>query len=147
MFGSGFFLFGIIELPVEKASAGADEPEARVRPPGDLLRQPGEMDHRERHRRQRLDDEVPVARGVERVRGDAVEAELARDHGAIDRVAGARERGRAQRQPVDAPAAVAEALDVALDPAAHRPRRTPPLWDGHAGERIADVILDWLDAR
>jgi len=24
------------------------------------------------------------------------------------------------------------------------PRRVPPLWDGHAGERIAQVIADWL---
>jgi hypothetical protein len=23
----------------------------------------------------------------------------------------------------------------------------PPLWDGHAGERIADEIVDWLAAR
>ncbi|MUN38433.1 UDP-N-acetylglucosamine 2-epimerase, partial [Actinomadura litoris] len=23
------------------------------------------------------------------------------------------------------------------------PHRTPPLWDGHAGERIADVIRSW----
>jgi UDP-N-acetylglucosamine 2-epimerase (non-hydrolysing) len=23
----------------------------------------------------------------------------------------------------------------------------PPLWDGHSGERIADVIVDWLAAR
>ena len=29
---------------------------------------------------------------------------------------------------------------------AERPHRVPPLWDGHAGERIADVVVDWLRA-
>ena len=24
------------------------------------------------------------------------------------------------------------------------PDESPPLWDGHAGERIADVIVTWL---
>jgi len=27
------------------------------------------------------------------------------------------------------------------------PTETPPLWDGHAGERIADVVTGWLRAR
>ena len=27
------------------------------------------------------------------------------------------------------------------------PTRIPPLWDGHAGERIAHLIVDWLDDR
>ncbi|MFM9134926.1 MAG: non-hydrolyzing UDP-N-acetylglucosamine 2-epimerase [bacterium] len=40
-------------------------------------------------------------------------------------------------------------LDAALAPtgSAPGPPRTPPLWDGHAGERIADVIIDWLGER
>ena len=44
---------------------------------------------------------------------------------------------------------VIPALDAALAPAEAdaRPPRTPPLWDGHAGERIADVIIDWLGER
>jgi UDP-N-acetylglucosamine 2-epimerase (non-hydrolysing) len=25
--------------------------------------------------------------------------------------------------------------------------KRPPLWDGHAGKRIADVIVDWLSAQ
>ena len=29
----------------------------------------------------------------------------------------------------------------------HRPAEGPPLWDGHAGERIAAIIGDWLAAR
>ena len=37
-------------------------------------------------------------------------------------------------------------LDIALSEGAG-PAMTPPLWDGRAGERIAHVILDWLDAR
>jgi len=35
-----------------------------------------------------------------------------------------------------------------LDEVLHEPvdtDRRPPLWDGHAGDRIADVIVDWLD--
>jgi len=28
-----------------------------------------------------------------------------------------------------------------------RPSEGPPLWDGHAGERIADAIVEWLAAR
>lgn len=42
---------------------------------------------------------------------------------------------------------VVEAARVALarDPRAEHV--TPPLWDGHAGERIADVVVPWLAAR
>ena len=38
-------------------------------------------------------------------------------------------------------------LDSALDSEATGRDLRPPLWDGHAGERIADVIIDWLEAR
>jgi UDP-N-acetylglucosamine 2-epimerase (non-hydrolysing) len=27
------------------------------------------------------------------------------------------------------------------------PPEGPPLWDGHAGERIAAVVVDWLATR
>jgi len=37
-------------------------------------------------------------------------------------------------------------LDTALDEGIES-RVTPPLWDGRSGERIAHVILDWLDAQ
>ena len=73
-----------------------DEPEPRVRPPGDLLGEPAEMDHPERDGRQRLDDEVAVADGIERVRRHAVEAELRGRRLAIERVAGAGERAAAR---------------------------------------------------
>lgn len=39
------------------------------------------------------------------------------------------------------------AARAALNPIVEPERRTPPLWDGHAGERIADVVVDWLAAR
>ena len=39
------------------------------------------------------------------------------------------------------------AATQALDPTTPREQRTPPLWDGHAGERIADVVVEWLAAR
>ena len=67
------------------------EPEPRVRPPGELLRQPAEVHHPERHGGEHLDDEVAVGDGVERVRGDAVEAELRCGRLAVERVARARE--------------------------------------------------------
>ena len=92
----------------------AHEPEPRVRPPGDLLGQPAQVDHAERDGRQGLDHEVAIRDGVERVRADAVEAELRGRGFAIERVAGARERARAQRRDVEAGARVGQAAPVAL---------------------------------
>ena len=40
------------------------------------------------------------------------------------------------------PAVIAREATAAIQAAAPEPKR-PPLWDGHAGERIADVILKW----
>jgi UDP-N-acetylglucosamine 2-epimerase (non-hydrolysing) len=45
--------------------------------------------------------------------------------------------------PEEAPSAVA----AILAGAAPRPASAPPLWDGHAGQRIADVIEAWLTNR
>ena len=39
-----------------------------------------------------------------------------------------------------------ESARAALDAPATGERRTPPLWDGHAGERIADIAVEWLAA-
>jgi len=39
------------------------------------------------------------------------------------------------------------ALDEVLAAGGVQHDRVPPLWDGHAGERIADVMLRWLDER
>ena len=36
-------------------------------------------------------------------------------------------------------------LALAHDPDA--PHATPPLWDGHAGDRIAEIVASWLAAR
>ena len=66
------------------------EPEARVRPPRDLLGQAREVDHRQGAGEQQLGHEVPVARRVERVRRHAVEAELPGGRLAVERVARAR---------------------------------------------------------
>jgi UDP-N-acetylglucosamine 2-epimerase (non-hydrolysing) len=44
--------------------------------------------------------------------------------------------------PEEVPSRVAEILR--RDPRAGRVPARPPLWDGRAGERIADVVLDWL---
>ena len=49
------------------------------------------------------------------LRHERLEAELARDALAVDRKAGAGERRAAERQAVDAPAAIGEALDVARE--------------------------------
>ena len=45
------------------------------------------------------------------------------------------------------PDAVVPAVEAILAGRVHRPAEGPLLWDGHAGERIADVIADWLVAR
>ncbi len=42
---------------------------------------------------------------------------------------------------------VVEAARVALAPDPDAEHLTPPLWDGHAGERIAAIVVDWLAAR
>ena len=44
---------------------------------------------------------------------------------------------------VDADAVVPIARAI-LDGDLVLPDESPPLWDGHAGERIADVIVTWL---
>ena len=76
--GVGVLLVGHHRGPGREGVGHPDEPEPRVRPPGDLLREAAQMHHRERGRGEQLDDEVPVRDGVERVGGHAVEAELAR---------------------------------------------------------------------
>ena len=91
-----------------------DEPEPRVRPPGDLLGQPAEVDHPERHRGHRLDREVAVRDSVERVRADAVEPELVGRRLAIERVARARQRPGPERRDVEPRPRVTQPAAVAL---------------------------------
>ena len=112
--GSGFFLFGMIDEPGRERVARADEPEPRVRPPRDLLGQTAQVDHPEGDRRERLDDEVAIADRVERVGRDPVEPELRGGRLAIERVARARERARAERRDVGPPPGVGQATAVAL---------------------------------
>lgn len=44
-------------------------------------------------------------------------------------------------------AEVPEATAAVLSGHAKRPTEPPPLWDGHAGERIAAILSDWVGAR
>jgi UDP-N-acetylglucosamine 2-epimerase (non-hydrolysing) len=46
-----------------------------------------------------------------------------------------------------APEALGPAVDAALRGELRRPGDGPPLWDGHAGGRIAAIVRDWLAAR
>ena len=45
------------------------------------------------------------------------------------------------------PDALGPAVDAALLGELARPGDGPPLWDGHAGERIAALVADWLAGR
>jgi UDP-N-acetylglucosamine 2-epimerase (non-hydrolysing) len=45
------------------------------------------------------------------------------------------------------PEALGPAVDAALRGDLVRPAEPPPMWDGHAGERIARVVESWLRAR
>ena len=92
-----------------------DEPEPWVGPPGDLLGQPAEVDHRERHRCQHLDHEVPVRDGVERVGRHAVEAELRRGGLAVQRVSRAGQRTGSQGRDVEPAAGIEEAAAIPLE--------------------------------
>jgi UDP-N-acetylglucosamine 2-epimerase (non-hydrolysing) len=45
------------------------------------------------------------------------------------------------------PDEVAAAADAILAGPARPGGERPPLWDGHAGERIADLVVQWLAGR
>ena len=111
---------GILLLRHDRA-AGAEavgephEAVARAGPQDQLLGEARKVHHDERGGGGEFDREIAVGDGVERIGAETVEAELARDALAIDRVAGPRERCGAQRQPVDALAAVREPLHVARE--------------------------------
>jgi UDP-N-acetylglucosamine 2-epimerase (non-hydrolysing) len=45
------------------------------------------------------------------------------------------------------PEALPGAAQAALESGSPAPAGPPPLWDGHAGERIADVVAGWLSSR
>ena len=72
------------------------------------------MDHAERDRGERLDGEIAIGHGVERIGRHAIEAELARGRLAIERVARPGERARAQRRHVGPPPRVRQPAAVAF---------------------------------
>ena len=73
------------------------------------------MDHRDAGEGDELDREVAVADRVQAVFAQPVEAELARHGFPVQWVAGAGQRGRAQRQAVAAFADIGQALGVARE--------------------------------
>ena len=62
--------------------------------------------------REQLDDEVAVSNRVDRVRRDAIEAELGRVCLAVEREAGTGDRARAERRDVEPAAGVRKAATV-----------------------------------
>ncbi len=113
--GVGVLLVRHHRRPGREGVRDPDEPEPRVRPPRDLLREPAQVHHRERGRGEQLHDEVAVRDRVQRVGGDAVEAELPGRRLAIERIARARQRPGAQRRDVEPAAGVGEPAAVSLE--------------------------------
>ena len=134
-----------------EAVGQADEAVARAHPQHQFLRQARDVSHDERGRGAELDGEVAIRHRVERIRADAVETQRFRHHRAIDRIGGAGERGRAQRQAVHALAAVGEPFAVAREhleighqvvAEGHRLRH---LQMGEAGHHRAGVALGLVE--
>jgi hypothetical protein len=98
-------LFGIIEEPVEKASATRTNPKRGF---------DHQVDHREGRCRHDLHHEVAVRDGIERVGRHALEAELRRGRGAVQRVASTGQRPGAKRRDVEAPLRIGQAATVPL---------------------------------
>src|SRR5688572_13090058 len=93
----------------------AHEAEARARPQDELLGEARQVHHQDRGGATEFDREVPVGHGVERVLAQALEAELPCHALAIDREAGAGERGGAEGQPIDPAPHLHEPFTVALE--------------------------------
>ena len=74
------------------------EAELVRRPQHDLGAEPREVRRARRRRGEEVEHEVAVGDGVDRVRGDRGEAELARDEAAVGREVHAGQRARAERQ-------------------------------------------------
>jgi len=99
-------------LKLALADGEIDETEARTHPQNELFAEARQMRHQQRCARTELDREVAIRYSVERVLGEAVEAEFACDSRPVDRKRCSRERRRAERQAVYASAAVREAFRV-----------------------------------
>jgi hypothetical protein len=104
----------MIEEPVVNLSE-SDEAELRRRPDHDLLGEARQMHGADRRGRQRLEREVAVGHGIERIGGRPVEAERFRRHLAVDREGGAGERRGAERAFVQRAAGVGEPAAVAAE--------------------------------
>mmetsp|Transcript_69589 Transcript_69589/g.163584 ORF Transcript_69589/g.163584 Transcript_69589/m.163584 type:complete len:415 (-) Transcript_69589:1059-2303(-) len=89
-----------------------DEAEVLAHPQDQLLGQSRDVQHHERRSRRELDRKVTVADGVQAVLADALHAQRAGHALAVQRVAGAGQRGGAQRQAVHALAGVQQALSI-----------------------------------
>ncbi len=92
-----------------------DEAELRGGPEREVGGQPRAVHAEHGCRRQELRDVVPVGHGVHAVRAGHGEAQVAGERLAVDGEGRAGQRGRAQRQHVDAPGAVGEALAIAVE--------------------------------
>ncbi len=98
-----------------EAVGEVDETEARAHPQDQFFRQAREVSHHQRRRGGEFDGKVAIRHRIERVLADRLEAQLLSGERAVDRVTGARERRRAQRQAVDAAPAVGHAFGVARE--------------------------------
>ena len=107
-------MFGIIELPVENASATRTKPNAgfdhHVISSASRLR----WTIPSATAADRLDHEIAVRDRIERVRADAIEAELHRGRLTIERISGARQRPRPERRDVDPFPGIGQPAAVAL---------------------------------
>jgi hypothetical protein len=109
--------------------------------------------HQQRTGGGEFDGEVAIRHGVERVFADRLETELGGDGLAVDRIGRAGQRGGAQRQAVDALAAVGEALAVAaehLEVGQHvvaEGHRLRHLQVGEAGHRRGRLLFGEIDQR
>jgi len=111
---------GVLFLRHDRAAGAetvgqANEAEARAGPEDQLFREPGQVHHRQRCPRGEFDGEIAIGNRVERVFAQGVEAQLARNPVAVDRKARSRQCRTAQRQSIDACAAISESLGVARE--------------------------------
>ena len=111
----------------------AHETEARARPEHELLGKARKMHHHQRCGGGKLDREVAIGYGVQRIFRHALEAELACDARPVDAEARAGERRGAERQAIDPRAHLAQPFPVALQ---HRDIRHHMVAEGH---RLRDL--------
>ena len=95
---SGFFFCGMIDEPDDHASGSSKKPNSCDRPQHELGAEAREVRRADRGGAEVVEDEVAVGDRVDRVRRDAVEAELVGDHAAVGVEVHAGQRARAERQ-------------------------------------------------